>query len=40
MAALKALWGHPAVVKAMAEGNWMSLYTRLKKEVGAPGWTH
>ncbi|MEU3464651.1 hypothetical protein ABZ721_32460 [Streptomyces sp. NPDC006733] len=39
MAALKALWGHPTVVKAMAEGNWMSLHTRLKKEVGAPGWT-
>lgn len=39
MAALKTLWGHPAVVQAMAGGSWMSLHTRLKKEVGAPGWS-
>ncbi|NEA72588.1 hypothetical protein [Streptomyces sp. SID13588] len=38
MAALKALWGHPAVVEAMAGGSWMSLHRRLKKAVSAPGW--
>lgn len=38
MAALKALWGHTAVVEAMAGGSWMSLHTRLKKAVNAPGW--
>ncbi|MCZ4124989.1 hypothetical protein [Streptomyces sp. H39-S7] len=38
MAALKALWGHPMVVEAMAGGSWMSLHRRLKKAVSAPGW--
>ncbi|MEU3459447.1 hypothetical protein ABZ721_05745 [Streptomyces sp. NPDC006733] len=39
MTALRALWRHPVVVESMAGGSWMSLHTRLKKEVGAPGWS-
>ncbi|MDJ0347053.1 hypothetical protein QMK19_39875 [Streptomyces sp. H10-C2] len=38
MAALKALWGHPGVMEAMANGSWKDLHIQLKKAVNAPGW--
>lgn len=37
-AALKALWDHPTVVAALADGSWKGLHVRLKRATGAEGW--